>query len=278
MFYVGRLDRIRKRNGMKIDLQLVEDVALEELSCSQAFCVDLNQEIVLAVKLYSHYDKDTAASDVYRILRQKLPFECYPDRILFTADDLPLNENGKLDWHQIIQHCQRRPDSSREFTLTDFEFQKIFYSLWNFYTSRIPSVDAPRRDSNFILQGGNSMSVNLFVEDFFDKIQQFGGELHLKNENWVKCALINKTAEEVEEILRNVVMAGLHKCRITTIEKFPSAIDKENEECDDQLILPRQTSSKFCDLSIPPGCGATTSVPVGLCVDATPVIMSHRKC
>ncbi|CAG7828368.1 unnamed protein product [Allacma fusca] len=281
--FINRLDRVRKRNGIKIDLEALESIAMETNMFEDAWCVDWGQSIVLLLKLcVGKNDLNDICNKLYSHLKYRLYFDHYPDRIVYVNEDVPLSSNGKLDLKKILRRSsgsysdkESQLIAKKSFKISHDQFQQIFSSLWNFSTRKMNTNDYSASDEDFFLSsGGTSISAMIFVEEFFNRIQKFGSQIHIENEKRLQCDLLSKTFKEIQDsffkVLENFVRFD---CDFASVELLSNEI--KQEDC--STILKKERKEDEIDnfeLSFPPKC-RSLSIPIGLCVDATPVITSH---
>ncbi|MBS4536699.1 amino acid adenylation domain-containing protein [Clostridium sp. D2Q-14] len=112
---IGRCDRQIKINGYRIELEEIEDTALQ-----------FNNKIRDAIVYFKKFDNSNIF-DLYvvcqeliqveylqRFLKNRLPYYMVPQNI-FVIDEIPLNSNGKVDHSKFEDLYKKRKKSSKKY-------------------------------------------------------------------------------------------------------------------------------------------------------------------
>lgn len=94
-YVIGRTDHIVKIRGFRVNLQEVEKV-INYLTETSESCVWVEKEVSDISELYAVYTGKEEADSLQKLLRNKLPEYMVPGK-LFHMDELPHNQNGKID-------------------------------------------------------------------------------------------------------------------------------------------------------------------------------------
>ena len=94
-YVIGRTDHIVKIRGFRVNLQEVEKV-INSLTETSESCVWVEKEASDISELYAVYTGKEEVDSLQKLLRNKLPEYMVPGK-LFRMDELPRNQNGKLN-------------------------------------------------------------------------------------------------------------------------------------------------------------------------------------
>ncbi|XP_074525010.1 beta-alanine-activating enzyme [Halichoeres trimaculatus] len=194
LFYLGRRDRLIKRNGKRVNLdnlqQLIQTlpeveacaVCLYKASHLLAFVVastsgeqtsasvqELDGQTQLdQTRLLSPSEQTQAADrDQSRLILDQLsllvPAYSVPD-VLVLVQALSLTPHGKVDMDTLVQIYQKQKQSS-ESSRGDFtKLKQTLQSLWK-ETLGLPKDATIEEESNFLLSGGDSLKALRLCED-----------------------------------------------------------------------------------------------------------------
>jgi len=153
LHFVGRIDDTVKIRGFRVDLQEVERTLLLHPEVSQA-AVLLHQSDAGSSKLLAFFTPGTVdQSDVYRVLRDRLPAYMVPS-VLVGLSELPLTSSGKIDRRQLLEDYANRASTgapSRDQSETEARVAAVWMDV-------LKHGDL-RRDSSFFEVGGTSLTV-----------------------------------------------------------------------------------------------------------------------
>lgn len=99
VFYLkGRRDRQIKRNGIRLELSDIEEIAALHLKVKKAVVLHYQSELLLFVVTEND---NINTVDIFNFLKNRIAANMIPDRI-FLLKDLALNMNGKVDINSLI--------------------------------------------------------------------------------------------------------------------------------------------------------------------------------
>ncbi|XP_034560658.1 beta-alanine-activating enzyme [Notolabrus celidotus] len=190
LFYLGRRDRMIKRNGKRVNLENLQQL-IQSLPEVEACAVCLHKASrLLAFVVASTSGEQTSASeqepvgqshqdqtrlpspaeqtsDLSRRILDRLsllvPSHSVPDTLVLVPA-LSLTHHGKVDLDALKKMYQKQRRSSgssfRDFT----KLKRNLESLWK-ETLGLPEDEPVEEDSNFLLSGGDSLKALLLCED-----------------------------------------------------------------------------------------------------------------
>lgn len=94
--YVDRLDRVVKRNGVRISLVELATSLNQIAEVSSAACIIYDNEASLGIAAFVTVTADVSSLDIRRAASQRIPQTMLPDRIEIVPA-LPLNRSNQLD-------------------------------------------------------------------------------------------------------------------------------------------------------------------------------------
>jgi amino acid adenylation domain-containing protein len=159
--FFGRRDFQVKINGLRIELDEVENVMLEHPQVGQA--VVLAQEAGGKKRLEAYVVRRQNATVTERDLREhlalKLPYNWLPSVIQFV-ETLPLNANGKVDRASFRPPTTVEPatlgDSLSQGDAPDGAFDDVEKIIWSVWREMLPAAEIGLHD-NFFDLGGDSL-------------------------------------------------------------------------------------------------------------------------
>lgn len=112
IYYEGRSDRQVKINGIRIDLDAIEDSLCSIPAIRQGAVIQKN------TRLLAFYTAENEMSELKEILRKKLPYHSIPSSFFFLKE-FPVKPNGKLDHQSFLEYepeeqITERPAGRRE--------------------------------------------------------------------------------------------------------------------------------------------------------------------
>lgn len=99
--YVGRADRVIKRNGVRISLLELSDTMRSLDAVAAAACLPFDHEGQLGIVAFVVTDHATSDLDLRRAARERLPDTMLPDRIE-QVESFPLTPSSKLDERRLM--------------------------------------------------------------------------------------------------------------------------------------------------------------------------------
>lgn len=95
--FQGRLDRMVKRRGYRIEPAEIERVYCDDGKIEEAICISDDSGFALVYKLRRGSDEDLSFEQLMAIGRKGLPEYMLPDRFVCWREAWPMTSNGKLD-------------------------------------------------------------------------------------------------------------------------------------------------------------------------------------
>ncbi|XP_012281427.1 acyl-CoA synthetase family member 4 homolog isoform X2 [Orussus abietinus] len=195
IFYNGRIDRVVKRYGHKVDLNALEKTA-EELNFVQRCVAYWNEDahaLILCVSLMSDLPKQSTSNCINDISVhvRKLPTQSWPDKIKIV-NELQLTTNGKVCKESIvklIQDSKTKQGGKAEAEIIDIK--GIFKNLWLDLLSS--------RNGGFVTLGGTSVIA-------LQMARNFSSETGTEFPELIGMLLKDKTLDECYEYVKNVVV------------------------------------------------------------------------
>lgn len=142
--YLGRLDCQVKRNGVRIELALIDNILSNHLKIQKSQTIFVNNKIV------SYFIGELDQSEIFNYLKDKLPKNYLPNEII-PAKNYSFNQSGKLVFEKIVNDNLPLVPKSLE--------QEIIFN--NIKT--ILKVNKITKDDNFITLGGDSIKALLLI-------------------------------------------------------------------------------------------------------------------
>ncbi|WP_075883936.1 non-ribosomal peptide synthetase [Candidatus Protochlamydia sp. W-9] len=164
--YLGRVDRQVKIQGIRIELEEIENVLKQHSAIQQAAVLlkkNLSSEYLvgyLIIEKNYKGNREILLVDIKSYLKQKLPSAMIPATFLFM-DKFPLNASGKINPKAFPEISE---NMNKESIIIDTETEKQLAEIWKALL-KIGSVG--KRD-HFFEKGGNS----LFAIQFTTQIRQ----------------------------------------------------------------------------------------------------------
>jgi len=159
--YLGRDDHQVKIRGQRVELGEI-DACLEQLPQVRSARTLLPSTggastlVSFVVRESEDTDEATAAQDIRAAAEAILPSHMRPSRICFVSE-FPTTENGKLARNELLAHYDRTragEHGEEEKIRSGSLFDKRLTSSW---TGVLGAPSASRGDSNFFLEGGDSI-------------------------------------------------------------------------------------------------------------------------
>ena len=153
--YLGRVDRQVKIQGIRIELEEIENVLKQHPAVQQAVVLQKKNSSSEYLAGYLIVEKnhagntETLSTEIKGYLKQKLPSAMIPQSFLFM-DSFPLNPSGKVN-PKAFPEVQT--SAHQEIILTDTETENQLAEIWKALL-KIGSVS--KRD-HFFERGGNSL-------------------------------------------------------------------------------------------------------------------------
>ncbi len=224
--FVGRIDNQIKLHGFRIELEEIESILKSHLDVQQAVVlaqyVDKGVDHLIGF-IALNKNSRTTSQDILEYLTEQLPSYMIPRRLLIV-DEIPLNENGKLDKKKFSGHALNTTKNIEE------EIASVWKALLN--------IDDINFNDNFYDLGGHSLlliDMQVQLENIFqEKIQKvdfFKYPTIAELANFIKQKLNKKNSQTIEpknfiskhnQNDRDIAIIGM-SCRFpgaSNIEKF----------------------------------------------------------
>lgn len=150
IWFLGREDTQIKRRGFRIELGEIEN-ALCSIPQIQNAKVGFKEGKIIG--FVRKKDANIRQRDILKSLKDKVPEYYIPDAIHFT-NQMPLNQNGKIDmkqlWNQYEEECGQSEQRKYEATETEKQIRRIWRKVLN--NANISSVE-----TDFFKSGGDSI-------------------------------------------------------------------------------------------------------------------------
>jgi|SRR5690554_1386670 len=232
---LGRKDNKLKVRGMRVELQEVEGALCLLHEVDQAVAKTFeddehNSYLVAYIVRESGHEKITA-SDMRRLLRDKLPEHAIPSKYCFLKN-LPMTPNGKIDRAALNAPDSSRPELSTKYIQPSTEIQQRISEIW----CAVLGLAKVGINDNFFDLGGQSISmvrVHEQIETLVNKkiplvklyanptIHSISAYLHADNERNYNSSIASvlSQASRRSEIRKNNQRRKL--TRIKPIEEVP---------------------------------------------------------
>lgn len=208
--YIGRIDHQIKRNGVRIDLQHIDNVIIKNKNVKQSVSVFKNNKIITIIKLNNV--GNSFENDVYDFVFLNLNKNYIPNEIIFT-ENYDCNTNGKITVKNNLTKCSK----------TDELVENLkFIILTNF------NVNIENPDTKLYFYGFDSMKIIQLTN-----IMNKSLSLNLQNSLTFESSL-NEISKIVQNLLKfvvfennngdNLIIIFRDGCRnyITEIKKLPN--------------------------------------------------------
>lgn len=154
--FIGRVDNQVKIRGFRIELEAIELCLLECDAISQ--CVVITKKEKEAQKAIIAYivlsDKSRHILDIKNFLTDKLPSYMIPS-IFVVMENLPLNQNGKIDKKLLPTDIKGRIVHSEDYVLPKTELENKISNIWK----KLLNLDEISVNDDFFYLGGNSLLI-----------------------------------------------------------------------------------------------------------------------
>ena len=193
LYIEGRSDDQIKIRGVRIDLKGIEWAAYRIASIKNAKVIVDDSREQLCLFFTASANIDTEAGK--REMSQFLPDSHVPG-IWFRLDEMPLNENGKIDVRKLKAYrSEKKIAAYQEKTFISQE-EKSLAKLW----SEVLNADIGNRTDNFFDHGGNSLNGMLLLS----KIQK-----EFKRQVRIRDLFRNPVLHQMLEFIQNAPFKGL---------------------------------------------------------------------
>lgn len=133
VYYRGRLDQQCKVNGMRVDLQQIENAILDIKGIVRAAVVMSNNQLI------AFYMANNEVTDIDKKIANDLPYYSIPTKFILI-ENIPLTENGKTDY-KYLQEYLKMNDNKRAVKLPKNNEEKVMLSCIEHALGEVLSVD-----------------------------------------------------------------------------------------------------------------------------------------
>jgi amino acid adenylation domain-containing protein len=156
--FLGRKDNQIKIRGFRIDTAEVETALYKHPAVKNVFVTgwsdkDKMTEPILVAYLSLKKGKDLSVSDLRTFMADNLPEYMLPTRYLILQE-LPLNQNGKVDRKALPDPGTERPEIQTTFAAPTSDLEKNLCKIWQ----EVLSVDHVGIHDDFFELGGSSLT------------------------------------------------------------------------------------------------------------------------
>ncbi|MDY6935439.1 MAG: amino acid adenylation domain-containing protein [Spirochaetota bacterium] len=151
--FMGRIDHQVKVRGHRIELGEIESVMREHGNIKD--CVVVVNELEggnKAIVAYHVSEDDVPIDELRSFMRDSLPDYMLPN-LFMRLDELPLNQNGKVDRSALPEPHGMRPEMSTDFVAPSDEIQSIIVKTWE----DVLGIEGIGVCDNFFDLGGDSI-------------------------------------------------------------------------------------------------------------------------
>lgn len=106
--YVGRADRVIKRNGVRISLIELSEAMRNLTDVAASTCVTFDDEGTLGIVAFVVTENPVSIADLQRAAWERLPDTMLPNRIELVTE-LPLTSSSKIDERLLLSQAGLRP-------------------------------------------------------------------------------------------------------------------------------------------------------------------------
>ncbi|MBL7544446.1 MAG: acyl-CoA ligase (AMP-forming), exosortase A system-associated [Bdellovibrionaceae bacterium] len=111
LYFIGRSDEMIKTSGYRISPTEIEEIIYdsglaEEVAVFPVEHLTLGHAIIAVIKVKSLENEEKNISLVLDVCKEKLPLYMIPQKIFFTLQSLPRNQNGKIDRKNLSKSDQ----------------------------------------------------------------------------------------------------------------------------------------------------------------------------
>jgi amino acid adenylation domain-containing protein len=154
--YVGRKDRQVKLRGIRVELGEIEEAMREHERVGQAAVSVREREggekRLIGYVVWRGGSTGEEVEGLREHLRRRLPEYMVPVRIV-EMEEMPLNENGKLDRKKLPEPADVRLDLARSYVAPSTELEHGLALIWQ----KVLGLAAVGLNDNFFDLGGNSL-------------------------------------------------------------------------------------------------------------------------
>jgi acyl-CoA synthetase (AMP-forming)/AMP-acid ligase II/acyl carrier protein len=169
LYFKGRVDRMVKVRGYRIQLEEVEDAVNGLPGVKEAAVIAREShsgEKYLAAYLFAPEPEVLSLAKIRKDLAKILPMYKIPARFVFLSQPLPKTASGKLDRQALPAPVRARPALDGPFREPQNEIEQGITTIW----ANLLELDRVGADDNFFELGGDSLSsltMILRVEQLF---------------------------------------------------------------------------------------------------------------
>uniref|UniRef100_A0A087YGD5 Carrier domain-containing protein n=1 Tax=Poecilia formosa TaxID=48698 RepID=A0A087YGD5_POEFO len=174
LYYLGRRDRMIKRNGKRVNLDSLQQLILS-LPQVEACAVGLYKEyrllafvVASASEVHLHQgEPEGAGRDLQRLILKQLSLlvsaHCIPDALVLVPA-LSLTPHGKADMKALMRIYEKQREWLRSSRLEVGKLKQTLETLWQ-DTLGLPADASIDERSNFLFSGGDSLKALRLCED-----------------------------------------------------------------------------------------------------------------
>ncbi|XP_053407469.1 beta-alanine-activating enzyme-like [Mercenaria mercenaria] len=206
LYYIGRRDEQKKRNGRRINLEEIKMVGRRKVNVHDCEVMLIGDQLIMFVIL----SQRTANTDMVSVyMKENLPSHWWPDSVILIAN-LPVTEHGKVDMNALENIYQERLCNYGRTNAIEY-----LMSVWKELTNRAASIPEAQ---NFILAGGDSLKAVRLANTI---------------EN-----ILNVQLPQLVDIVLHQTFSDVRKYLISIVGQGSEQVDKEKSEGlkDDQIV------------------------------------------
>ncbi|XP_008405666.1 beta-alanine-activating enzyme isoform X2 [Poecilia reticulata] len=179
LYYLGRRDRMIKRNGKRVNLDSLQQLILS-LPQVEACAVGLYKEFRLLAFVVASASEvrlhqgapEGAGGDLQRLILKQLSLlvsaHCIPDALVLVPA-LSLTPHGKADMKALMRIYEKQRDWLTSSRLEVGKLKQTLETLWQ-DTLSLPADASIDERSNFLFSGGDSLKALRLCEDILSAV------------------------------------------------------------------------------------------------------------
>ncbi len=166
--YLGRIDRMVKVRGFRIELSEIESTLREHPAVREAIALAHEDQAgykKLVAYLVLEHQNQLSSHQLREYLQENIPDYMIPSIFVFL-DAFPLTVNGKIDHRALPQAAQLSDTTKETFVAPRNTIEEMLSTIW----SQVLEIERISMDDNFFDLGGHSLlATRMFVQihDFF---------------------------------------------------------------------------------------------------------------
>lgn len=106
--FIGRVDRQIKFNGYRIEIEEIERT-IEEIELIEEARVVVQKEETGFSKMLLFYrgNHEKEKRSILNYMKERLPYYMIPQEIYYSGNQFPVNYNGKIDYHYLLEQADK---------------------------------------------------------------------------------------------------------------------------------------------------------------------------